>query len=142
KREALKTIRELLPVEVADPRLTLLGDKAESRALRLTLTEAGKEQKWLRLGDEDPDKSWATFHGKDKQDNPARGFYRAFPIAKVKPAAKVLANLERDPFVVQAKVGDGKTVYVASQELWRLRQAEPEWYEKLWVNLIRQTAGK
>jgi hypothetical protein len=142
KREALKTIRELLPVEVDDPRLKLLGDRAESRTLRLTLTDAGKEQKWLRLGDEEPDKGWSTFHAVDKQDKPTRGFYRAFPVAKVKPAAKILANLEREPYVVQAKVGDGQAVFVASQELWRLRQAQPTWYDKLWVSLIRQTAGK
>jgi uncharacterized membrane protein len=143
RRDTLKTISELYPVVLDDPRLRLLQEAAPNQPHRLTLTPAAKDAKYLRLGDEEVEKGWDTFYGQIQGNVPERGFYRAFPVVKIRDGATTLATWGKDqPYVVQVKVGDGQVVYVGSQELWRIRQARQDWYDTLWERMIRQTAGK
>jgi hypothetical protein len=140
-REALKSIRELYPVLVADIRLHLL-DRTENRPQRLTFTGNAGETPWLKLGDEEDFKGWATFHGKVTDDVPERGFYRCYPVEKVKAGAVVLATVGKEmPFLVRNKAGSGTVIYAGSDEFWRLRQARPEWHEGLWFGLIRDAGS-
>jgi len=141
-KDAVKTIRDLFPVVVADARLGLL-DKPDNQPRKLTFDGNAGEVAWLRLGGEADLKGWDAYYGKDKEGVPERGFYRCYPVEKVKPGAVVLARVGKEmPFLVAHKIpGRGPIVYVGSDEFWRIRQARPAWHEELWYGLIRDAAA-
>ena len=79
------------------------------------------------------------------------GIYWSHPVAKVKPAAKVLAEhsspLRRtrknqpEPIVVVQPVGAGRAVYVGSDETWRWRFVRDGYYHRrFWGNMVRYLA--
>ena len=88
-------------------------------------------------------------------DQPMRGFYTAYPVKSVKRDAKVLATFRHPkariagdepitqelPYLVAMQHGKGKTIYVGSGELWRLRQYNTDFYERLWSALARYAAS-
>src|SRR5205823_2018747 len=57
------------------------------------------------------------------------------------PAASRLADGGEQPFFVSMPYGNGKTFYIGSAELWRLRQFKESYYERFWIKLARYVAS-
>jgi hypothetical protein len=117
-------------------------------------------QTFLDLDGKGPLSGWSEFFfGKQRADwqtttaRPVRGFYAAYPVQRIKPAATVFARLRdpvaraqgdagRDrPYLVAMPYGKGRTVYLGSGETWRLRQLGRELHERFWVGLARYAAS-
>jgi hypothetical protein len=41
------------------------------------------------------------------------------------------------PYLVYLKKGNGQTMFIGSQELWRLRQYKEDYHERFWIRLVR-----
>jgi RNA polymerase sigma factor (sigma-70 family) len=156
--DALKPIIDLLPVQLEDSRVAEELDKGKPWPLRFR--DAEKLLK-LDVQGKDPLAGWSEFFF-DKQrddwqqtdDQPMRGFYTAYPVKSVKRDAKVLATFRHPqarisgaegmtqelPYLVTMQRGKGKTIYLGSGELWRLRQYNTDFYERLWSALARYAA--
>jgi hypothetical protein len=153
----LKVIRDLLPVRLADvPKGGPAGGDTP-RALNFPAVE-----KFLKLEDgKDPLGGWSEFFfGKKRddwqrtKDQPERGFFTAYPVKSVRKAATVIAAV-RDPaariaapggqrqdlpYLVAMPLGKGRSVYLGSGELWRLRMFREGFHERLWTQLIGYAA--
>jgi RNA polymerase sigma factor (sigma-70 family) len=155
----LKPILDVLPVHLADFRLS--PERDISRPWPLAFPNA---EKFLKLDEDgkEPLAGWSEFFfGKQRDDwqktddRPLRGFYTAYPVKSVKPAATVHATF-RDPqariaaggdktqdlpYLVAMPYGKGRTVYLGSGETWRLRQFHEGWHERFWNQLARYAAS-
>ncbi|MCR4315302.1 MAG: hypothetical protein NUW37_03025 [Planctomycetes bacterium] len=72
------------------------------------------------------------------------GFYWFLPVEKLKPAAKILAEIkgptDREPFpaIVEQPYGSGKSFWIASDEIWRWRWLHGDrYYYRFWQNVLR-----
>ncbi len=169
----LKPLLDLLPVEpddiVAsdDPLLKINGRKTPRR-LKFN---PPKDSDLLRLDDFTPQRDEAAkavagweqfFTGGDVPPKktekeylaPTRGFYTYYPVKKVKPLAASIAeflNVDEKqqeaprPFIAVGPSGAGRTSWVGSGEIFRLR-AVPEvgitFYDKFWMQLARYCSAK
>ncbi len=82
---------------------------------------------------DDPSTGWSTFY-----------YGQAIDPEGVKPTADVLAEAtsivtgDRTPIALTMRYGAGRSVYIATDELWRYRYGRAEvLYERFWVPLIR-----
>ena len=76
-----------------------------------------------------------------------RGFYTFYPVDRPKPAATVIATFSDDrarledgkeqPYLVAQVYGKGRTVWLGSGEMWRLRQFKEAYHERFWTELAR-----
>ncbi|HEY2253737.1 MAG TPA: hypothetical protein VGH74_21835, partial [Planctomycetaceae bacterium] len=74
------------------------------------------------------------------------GIYRCFPTDGAKSAATVYARFTdprsatRDQPILLASqfFGAGRVLYLGSAELWRLRSLEEEYYDRLWIMMLRE----
>jgi hypothetical protein len=149
-----KPLLDIYPVVPGDIDIvTLTRDKKNPG--RLTFPGVGPDTDYLRLDDdqpEDPLAGWELFFtGRDKSMEGLRilrGFYSYYPVQVVKPGATVVArfNSPQDartpdgkdpPFIVTNKFGQGMTMFVASGEVWRLRQYKEIFFERFWTKLTR-----
>lgn len=105
------------------------------------LTAEGERTSFLRLGDTgtDPQSVWASVEGMN--------WY--FPVQRVDPLATVLAvhpqhrcpDGQHQPLVVMKRFGRGQVVYIANDELWRLRREHGEkYYRQFWSQLLNHLA--
>ena len=154
--EKLKPIRDVLPVVVDDVNLRERPGKRAPR--RLTFPGAAPEMDFLRLDADgkEPLSGWERFFtGKDKPergDKLLRGFSDYHPVKQIKPAAIVVARIDdpkekdadgRTPaYMVTARFGQGRTVWIGSPELWRLRAFAEGSYDRFWLSLIRYAGGE
>jgi hypothetical protein len=154
-RGGLQPIIDLLPVRLEDSLVVEALETDKPRPLRFPGVE-----KFLKLDEKGKDNlaGWSEFFF-DKQrddwqrtdDEPARGFYTAYPVKSVKRGAKVIASFRHPkariagdetmaqelPYLVAMQHGKGKTIYLGSGELWRLRQYNTDFYERFWSALAR-----
>jgi hypothetical protein len=181
--DVLSPIMTLCPVKVKDARLHGLGSHnpagPDARVWPLHFTSTVAQVNFLKLDEqgESPVAGWNEFFwgasGKppDKEAEPLRGFYNYYPLddddpkyPAVKPTAVVLAEFDapyarinngkqRMPWLVTMPVGKGKTAFIGSSELWRMRgfkvtknegDAEKEYtisgekcYQQFWIKLGR-----
>jgi RNA polymerase sigma factor (sigma-70 family) len=145
----LKPVLDLLPVRLGDRRL-VEAERDTSRPWPLAFPAA---EMFFDLDGKgkDPLSGWSEFFfGKQRddwqktEDQPVRGFYAAYPVQRVKPAATVFARFRdssEQPYLVAMPYGKGRTVYLGSGETWRLRQLSPEYHERFWVGLARYAAS-
>jgi RNA polymerase sigma factor (sigma-70 family) len=156
----VKPILDVLPVRLKDSRL--LKERNPSRPWPLAFPAP---EKFLKL---DPNgkgdlAGWSEFFfGKQRDDwqkttdQPERGFYAAYPVQSVKPAATVIATFRdpeariaadgdktRDlPYLVAMSYGKGKSIYLGSGETWRLRQFDSDFSDRLWTQLTHYAASR
>jgi hypothetical protein len=153
-------LKTLLPVFLNDSRLHGLGGLGHdtSRPYILNFSPAAKDYDFLKL-DEDgvsPVAGWDKFfwEGGKRPENikdakPKRGFFNYYPVDKIKADSAVIATFagpdasrindgrDEQPFIVSMRVGSGKSMYVGSAEMWRLRQVKDVYHERFWIKLAR-----
>ncbi|MEM1424507.1 MAG: hypothetical protein AAGH64_10960, partial [Planctomycetota bacterium] len=90
------------------------------------------EEPWPAVLD-DPGTGWSTFY-----------YGQAIDPAGVKPTAEVLAFArsivtgDETPIALTMRYGAGRSVYIATDEVWRYRYGRAEvLYERFWVPLVR-----
>ncbi|MBL8796198.1 MAG: hypothetical protein JNM56_20025, partial [Planctomycetia bacterium] len=155
-QERLRPIIDLSPVRVEDSRLAGLGvERTTAKPWRLNFPGASAESDYLKI-DEDKKElldGWKDFFGAGEP--PLRGIYSYYPIKAVKPTATTVATFadpqafvtkddnstEPMPYVVTMPYGKGKTIWVGSGELWRLRLFKELYHERFWTKLGRFAAS-
>src|SRR5262249_37993163 len=135
-------ILDLYPVVLQDNRILDL-ERNSADPWRLNFPGATPEMEFLKL-DEKEDKEatsrlpgWAEFFNGDdpnaKEGPPVRGFYSYYPVEKAKegaivaatftaPRARLLSGQEQPYLVLDLFSRKGRTVWLGSAEMWRLRQ--------------------
>jgi hypothetical protein len=130
---------------------------------RIEFIGANKETEFLKLKEDDENVTggWDDFFfGDAKKETvdgkPIRGFYDYYPVSSVKATAKVLATFvdpgaklseelstsyKGPPYMVTMKYASGRTMFVGSGEMWRLRLFREMYHERFWSKLLRYTAG-
>lgn len=107
----------------------------------LELTREGGETDFLRLSDsESAPTLWRKFDG----------VYGFFDVNDAKPGATVLLRC-LDPhafgddggpiFLAEQFYGAGRTEFLASGEMWRLRKLDPDYFETFYTNLLRHVSA-
>jgi hypothetical protein len=155
----LKPIFSLLPVILARPPANVRADAIHDATIPYTLDFTGlaKANDFLRLDDEkEMSAGWKEFFGRGVVDevhgvskvHTERGFYTYLRVAKAKDGAEVLATFndpkspktadgKAQPFFATLRVGKGKTFYIGSSEIFRLRAFKEEYYQRFWIKLAR-----
>ena len=135
----LSPILDLFPVYLHSFLMDLQLDKSSDQAWPVALTREGQEAGFLQLAD-DPAASagvWKDFEG----------MYRAYPTAGSKPGATVYGlfsdpraqNEHGQPVLLASQFyGSGRTLYLGSGEMWRLRSVSEEYYDRFWTKAIRE----
>ena len=154
---AYRPLKEILPVVPGDSDISTARLTRDSKVPGRLKFYPQQDTDWLRLDDEQPDDpiaGWERFFtGLDKYQEDARivrGFYNYYPIPLVKPGSSVVARFfapqdvraadgdgKDPPFLVTGKFGQGQTLFVASGEIWRIRQYREVYFERFWTKLTR-----
>jgi len=138
-QDQLLPLKELYPVVLSQYLAGLRFDQTSGQAWPLSFTSEGQRSEFLQLTD-DPLTSaarWKEF----------AGFYRCYPTAGAKAGATVLAYFS-DPRAVnefgppillaQQFYGQGRTLYIGTAEMWRLRAVSDADYDRFWIKSIRE----
>src|SRR5262249_19520332 len=154
----------IFPVRLKDSRLHGVGiGHNPQKKYYLTFTEFAKLVGFLKLDEQqgdNPTAGWDRFFWADrprpepgKEAEPVRGFHNFYPVDSLKADSKVIAsfiggeatriNEGRDPqpFIVQMRFGQGKTMYIGSPETWRLRELKEAYHQRFWIKLARYMAA-
>ena len=158
----LRPLVDILPVEVTDIVIKGLGVRREPRRLLLAPTALAN---LLRLEEDilkdstDPSyqvAGWEKFFtGQDRFDptkpdgakfKPTRGIYSYYPV-KHKRGASVLAEFvdldDKDgqpvkwPYLVVTQPARGRSAFLGSGEIYRIRQTDPAYYDRFWIKMCR-----
>jgi hypothetical protein len=155
--ERLEPVRDLLPVALHPTRgFQVLKDNKPRRLnfpkgvdvefLRLRADSTSARADWDEFftGQRDPAKAQAA--------DVREGFYSYYPAASVRKGATVLASLsdpaakledgQEQPWLVSLGEEDGKVLWFAGGETWRLRLWSEEAYERLWLGTLRHMRAK
>ncbi|HBT76981.1 MAG TPA: hypothetical protein DEB39_08655 [Planctomycetaceae bacterium] len=139
----MSKIRALYPVEL-QARGSLNDQRYHGQAtpMALRFTRAGEEADFLRPSDDEADSRavWTEFPG----------FYGFYTLKGIKPTATLLASLateqagtggmEQSALFVEQYYGAGHVLYIGSPEIWRMRQLDPVYFEKLYTKMIRHVS--
>ena len=160
------SLLKIFPVVLKDARLEGLGGgfvHDSSRPYALNFTPNAKEYPFLKLDDkgESPTAGWNGFFWNDekftpekgKDQKPRKGFFTYYPVDKLRPASEVIATFagpketrigdkteafkDQQPFIVAMSYGLGKSLYLGSGELWRLRAFKDGAHEQIWIKMAR-----
>ncbi|MCA9271318.1 MAG: hypothetical protein KDA41_22700, partial [Planctomycetales bacterium] len=130
-------LADMLPVEL-DPSLPIV----DRESFRLELTPEGQAADFMQLGENDDENlsAWANLGRLE--------WYQ--PVRKPSPLAEVLAEHPTDvcadgktkqPLVAVRRYGKGEVVYIATNEMWRLRRRYGErYYRQFWSQLMNRLA--
>jgi hypothetical protein len=144
---------DILPVLPGDPRLGN-AKRTTTRPWRLEFENLGGDLDFMKLDDNIPkvETAWEMFFtGREERDDKAaviRGFYNYFPLRDIKPVATPIARFsdpdtikmpdgKLPPWLVVMQYGQGRTAWIGSPEIWRLRQYKDEYFERFWTKLTR-----
>ncbi len=154
----LTPLFEILPVTLNDSVLLgLEGKRApdRTRPWPLKFTGNAKSFDFLKLDEKstEPLAGWNEYFWVGKAPEPGkqpkRGFFSYHPVESIKPTAEVLATFDDPeaprimdgkyemPYLVSLRAGKGKTFYIGSGELWRLRLFKQAFYERFLMKLTR-----
>ena len=124
-----------------------LNLKPTTEADLLKLEDDGRQDK--------PTAGWEKFFiGSDKPGeelNLKRGIFAYYPVKAVKPGATVLAEFvdvgdqnsaKLQPYFVVSQAGTGRTGWLGSGETYRLRAADPNYFDRFWLKLTRYLSAK
>ena len=132
-------VKELYPVFLSAAIQDLSLDAKADQPWPVALTEAGKQAGFLQLVENSFDlaATWKQFPG----------VYRCYPTGGAKAGATVYANFadvrsqneHGQPILFAAQFyGSGRTFYIGSPELWRLRAVDEEYFDRFWTKVIRE----
>lgn len=152
----LKPLLNVLPVVPDDiVKFTENGVKRTPRRLNLKPTTEADLLKLEDDGRQDkPTAGWEKFFiGSDKvgeELNLKRGFFSYYPVKAVKPGATVLAEFvhvldnvaKPHPYFVVSQSGSGRSGWLGSGETYRLRAANPDYFDRFWLKLTRYLSAK
>lgn len=137
--QALAPLRDLYPVVLNSYVAEMRFDNQSSQPWPIEFTPEGQRTEFLQLTD-DPVSSlarWKEF----------AGFYRCYPTSGAKAGATVLARFS-DPrsqnefgapvLLAEQFFGQGRTLYLGSAEIWRLRAVSDADYDRFWIKTIRE----
>lgn len=137
--DEMKVLQELCPVTLSSLVSEALAETNSPQSWPIRFSRAGLEAGFLQLTDE-PISSAAVW-----KDFP--GIYRCFPTAGAKAGATVFANFA-DPrsessygppiWMASQFYGSGRTLYIGSGELWRLRAIDEDFFDRFWTKAIRE----
>ena len=135
-------LRDMYPV-VFQNRLTLLddGQYGGETPWPLEFDRAGREAKflWLEKTADESEAAWESFSG----------VYGYYAVKGAKPGATVYARFsdpeaglsnQRPVYFANHFYGAGQVFYIGSGELWRLRRADPAYFEVLYTKLVRHVS--
>ena len=135
-------IRKLYPVEFRQGVFMLDEDsyRFEEPCL-IEFTEDGTDARCVMLDDNlaISRKAWEAFDG----------VYSFCPVRREKAAASVLARFaepgvggsqEKPVYMAEQFYGSGRTFYLGSGEIWRLRKLDEAYFGKFYLNLIRHVS--
>jgi hypothetical protein len=132
-------IKELYPVFLSASIQDLSLEAKADQPWPVALTDAGKQAGFLQLVENsfDPGAAWKQFPG----------VYRCYPTGGQKAGTTVYANFSDvraqnehgQPILFAAQFyGSGRTFYIGSPELWRLRAVDEEYFDRFWTKVIRE----
>jgi len=135
-RQELAKLLALYPVVLESQRI--IDDEEFQQPWPIEFTRDGLEAGFLQLT-ESPATSaalWKEFPG----------IYRCFPTDGSKAGATVYARFtdprsagREQPILLASQFfGAGRVLYLGSAELWRLRALEEEYYDRLWIKMLRE----
>lgn len=126
---------ELYPVVLTPYLAELRFEQEASQPWPISFSEEGQSAAFLQLTDA-PATSLVRW-----KDFP--GFYRCYPTSGVKSGGVVYARFS-DPRSQNAVLmasqfyGQGRTFYLGSGEMWRLRAVSEDDYDRFWIKTIRE----
>jgi hypothetical protein len=138
---------------------------------RLLFPQATSDMEFMRLDETLPKEQWVegwkkffneiqdddgkTASMKNDAEEPERGIYSYYPVEMVKENARRIATIdypaavvekgkpgETQPFIATGTWGQGKVVYIANGETWRLRMYKDQYHERFWTKLLRDAGSK
>ena len=139
---SLNTIRSLYPVTFLGRSSVSMGKVNSDQPWPLQFTRDGREAKFLWLEDDalDAESAWAEFAG-------VFGYYA---VKDAKEGARVYAhfsdpletNLNNEPpiFLASHFYGAGRVFFIASGEMWRLREVDLDYFQQFYTKLLRWTS--
>lgn len=81
-----------------------------------------------------------------KWEDMGRGFHTFYPVKAVKPAATLLGSFgdpdagtagKLHPYLASMPAGKGKTIWLGSGEMWRLRTCREAFHDRFWVEMVQ-----
>jgi hypothetical protein len=151
--DKFRPLLEVLPVMPGDPDLS--GAKRDTLTpWRLDFENLGGDLDFMKLDDALPkvETAWELFFtGREERDDKAkvlRGFFNYFPLRDIKPVTTPIARYsdprvvtmpdgKRPPWLCVMNYGQGRTAWIGSPEIWRLRQYKDEYFERFWTKFTR-----
>src|SRR5262245_36181896 len=151
--EKFKPLIDILPILPGDPDLSG-AKRTTTDPWRLNFENLGGDLDFMKLDDDEPkvELPWEMFFtGREEKDEKARvirGFYNYFPLREIKPVATPIARFsdprsttmpdgKLPPWLAVMQFGQGRTGWVGSPEIWRLRQYKDSYFERFWTKFIR-----
>lgn len=136
-KQEMEKLLQLYPV-VLEARSAIEDDDFQ-QPWPLEFTREGLESPFLQLTDNTVTSAnaWREF----------QGIYRCFPSDGAKAGATVYARFtdprsatgaEQPILLASQFFGAGRILYLGSAEFWRLRALEEEYYDRLWIKLLRE----
>lgn len=142
QNEGLAKLRDLYPVEF-NRRFSVTDDGrfGAKNPWPLEFTREGLEAEFLWLGDSASASqlAWATFPG----------VYGYYSVRGAKPGATVYARYsdpraaaggEQPVYWAGQFYGSGRTFYLGSGEMWRLRAVNPDYFDEFYTKLLRHVS--
>ncbi|MBI2804842.1 MAG: hypothetical protein HYX68_07670 [Planctomycetes bacterium] len=143
------------------------GGHDSSRPYPLNFSPVASQFDFLKLdeGGKSPIAGWKGFfwnnesisEAESKLVKPRRGMFNYYPVERLKTDSNVAATFagpvtsrigekseefkDQQPFIVSMKFGSGKTLYLGSGELWRLRAYKNGFHERIWIKMARYVAS-
>ncbi|MCZ2343686.1 MAG: hypothetical protein LC104_18110 [Bacteroidales bacterium] len=153
----LKPLLDILPVLPDD--IILLKTRPVPRTPRRLLLKPNPDFDVLKLTEgatDDPAAGWESyFTGREKLPPgsdlrsliaPKEGIFSYYPVKLTKPGSITLAEFldvndrgdpDPKPWLVTTQPVRGRTAFMGSGEIYRLRAEDPEYYERFWIKLAR-----
>lgn len=157
----LKPLLEILPVLPDD--IILLRTRPVPRTPRRLLLKPNPDFDVLKLTDgatDDPAAGWEEFFtGREKLPagadlrtltSPEEGIFSFYPVKATKPGAVTLAEFldvndrgdpDPKPWLVTTQPVRGRTAFLGSGEIYRIRAEANEYYDRFWIKLARYIAA-
>lgn len=137
---ALTALGDMLPVKV-DPTLHL-RDRKQPFVLRRTAEAVQYDFMQLDTPGADNDRAWANLTGLTWYQPVERLHAVATALAE-HPTDKCVDGKTPQPLIAIRPYGRGEVVYLAFNEMWRLRRAQGErYYRQFWGQLIHRLASR
>jgi len=135
-KQDLAKLLELYPVYLDSQRI--IDDEEFQVPWPIEFTREGMESAFLQLTENAVTSAaaWKEFPG----------IFRCFPTTGPKAGATVYARFtdprstaREQPILLASQFfGAGRVMYLGSAELWRLRALEEDYYDRLWIKLLRE----